>query len=126
MEKALLTLLEKFFSVFLHLPEVKRKLSEVTTVLAKSQPPCPQLYIYSSSDKVIPFLEVESFIELQKKNGKVVLSHRLEESPHVDHFRTFPEIYSGQLKNFLRECLPHWNIAPELVSGEPPKKTRTV
>lgn len=104
-ESAFLTLLEKFFVVFLKIPWINNRLSQVITVLSKEQPPCPQLYIYSTADKVIPSKMVESFMEKQRQQGRIVKSFNFESSPHVDHFRSFPEIYSKQVSNFLQECL---------------------
>ncbi|KAJ7523868.1 hypothetical protein O6H91_18G065900 [Diphasiastrum complanatum] len=105
-EVALKVVLERFFSLFLELPHVKQRLHEVVDVLCKQQPQCPQLYIYSSADTVIPSRLVESFVEEQKKAGHCVKACDFLWSPHVDHFRNFPEIYSYQLKMFLQECLP--------------------
>ncbi|CAM6097844.1 unnamed protein product [Calypogeia fissa] len=105
-ESAFLKLLEKFFVVFLQIPSINNRLSQVVTVLSKEQPPCPQLYIYSTADKVIPAKMVESFIEKQRQQGRIVRSCNFQSSPHVDHFRSFPEIYSNQVSNFLQECLP--------------------
>lgn len=110
-EKALQALLEKFFSVYLKLPAVQRKLEDLTEILAREQPPCPQLYIYSTADRVIPAESVEAFIRLQKSDGRRVVARRLDSSPHVDHFRTFPQLYTEQLTSFLRECLPPRHIA---------------
>lgn len=54
---------------------------------------------------MIPFQRVESFMEEQRRNGKQVFSFNFGSSPHVDHFRTFPDLYASQLDNFLKECL---------------------
>lgn len=83
-----------------------RRLSEVVTKLQKNQPPCPQLYIYSTADKIIPAKAVEAFIEEQRKAGHVVKSCNLQSSPHVDHFRSHPQLYGDQLSQFLKEVLP--------------------
>lgn len=99
--------LEKFFSVFLQLPLIRKRLAEVTTILAEKQPASPQLYIYSTADKVIPARYVEQFIEKQKQQGRSVWSKNMEYSPHVDHFRSNPEKYTQQLRDFLEKCVPH-------------------
>ncbi|KAJ6805389.1 transmembrane protein 53-like [Iris pallida] len=102
-EMITLKLLELFFAVILLLPYANQRLTSVISTL-KDQPPCPQLYLYSSADKVIPAHAVESFIQEQKALGKIVFSHDFGLSPHVDHFRTFPHIYSAKLNEFLRHC----------------------
>jgi pimeloyl-ACP methyl ester carboxylesterase len=99
--------LEKFFSIFLQLPLIRKRLAEVTTILAEKQPASPQLYIYSTADKVIPVRYVESFIEKQKQQGRSVWSKNMEHSPHVDHFRANPAEYTQHLREFLEKCVPH-------------------
>lgn len=102
-EAALLVLLEKFFEVILHLPAVNRRLSDVLGLLSSGQPTCPQLYIYSSADRVIPAESVESFIEDQRKAGREVRACNFVTTPHVDHFRNDPKLYTTQLSQFLED-----------------------
>lgn len=104
-EAALLVVLEKFFDVILNLPAVNQRLSNVLVQLKSGQPRCPQLYIYSSADRVIPAGSVESFIEAQQKTGRVVRSCNFKSTPHVDHFRHEPELYASQLSQFLNDCV---------------------
>ncbi|XP_057770070.1 uncharacterized protein LOC130989919 [Salvia miltiorrhiza] len=104
-EFLLLGAFEKLFSYLLFLPDVNRRLRKIISILSTNQPPCPQLYLYSTGDKVIPFRRVESFMEEQGKTGKHVFSFNFGSSPHVDHYRTFPDMYASQLDNFLKECL---------------------
>ncbi|KAF5801458.1 putative alpha/Beta hydrolase [Helianthus annuus] len=104
-EAALLVILEKFFHVVLNLPAVNKRLSNVLVQLKSGQPSCPQLYIYSSADKVIPAGSVESFIEVQQRMGRVVRSCNFKSTPHVDHFRHEPELYTTQLSQFLNDCV---------------------
>ncbi|KAL7607718.1 uncharacterized protein LOC111884403 [Lactuca sativa] len=104
-ESALLVVLEKFFGVVLNLPSVNQRLSNVLVQLKSGQPSCPQLYIYSSADKVIPAGSVESFIEAQQRTGRVVRSCNFKSTPHVDHFRNEPELYASQLSQFLKDCV---------------------
>ncbi|XP_022141695.1 transmembrane protein 53 [Momordica charantia] len=104
-EAALLMVLEKFFGVVLNLPTVNRRLSDVLDMLSSSQPSCPQLYIYSSADRVIPANSVESFIEEQRRAGREVRACNFVSTPHVDHYRNDPKLYSSQLSQFLADCV---------------------
>ncbi|OVA05535.1 Protein of unknown function DUF829 [Macleaya cordata] len=104
-EAALLVVLEKFFEVVLNLPKVNRRLSDVLGLLSVEQPKCPQLYIYSSADRVIPVESVESFIEEQRKSGREVRACNFVSTPHVDHYRNDPNLYTSQLTNFLEDCV---------------------
>ncbi|MQL78076.1 hypothetical protein Taro_010500 [Colocasia esculenta] len=100
----LLSILEKLFTLFLRLPYINQRLNKIITILSQKQPPCPQLYLYSSADKVIPVHSIELFIQEQKSLGREVWAYDFISSPHVDHFRTFPHIYSAKLDEFLKEC----------------------
>ncbi|KAF8054006.1 hypothetical protein N665_1356s0010 [Sinapis alba] len=102
-ETALLLVLEKFFAVILNLPKVNRRLADVVDTLSSSQPKCPQLYIYSSADRVIPAGQVESFIVEQRKAGHEVHACNFISSPHVDHFRSNPELYTAELNQFMNK-----------------------
>ncbi|KAA8541474.1 hypothetical protein F0562_025437 [Nyssa sinensis] len=104
-EAALLLILEKFFEVVLNLPTVNRRLSDVLGLLTSRQPSCPQLYIYSSADRVIPAGSVESFIEKQRRTGREVRACNFISTPHVDHFRNDPKLYTSQLTQFLDDCV---------------------
>lgn len=104
-ETALLLVLEKFFELVLNLPTVNSRLSDVIGQLSSRQPTCPQLYIYSSADRVIPVGHVESFIEEQRRSGREVRACNFVSTPHVDHFRNDPQLYSYQLTRFLEDCV---------------------
>ncbi|KAL6568815.1 hypothetical protein OROHE_003556 [Orobanche hederae] len=104
-EVALLLILEKLFGVVLNYPSINRRLCDVLRLLTSEQPSCPQLYMYSSADRVIPVGYVESFIEKQRKSGREVTACNFISTPHVDHFRNNPNLYSSQLTQFLEDCV---------------------
>ncbi|KAG9143989.1 hypothetical protein Leryth_013877 [Lithospermum erythrorhizon] len=104
-EAMLLAVLGKIFGIVLNRPNINRRLSDVLEVLTSRQPNCPQLYIYSSADKVIPAGSVESFMEKQRTAGRDVRACNFISTPHVDHFRNDPELYGSQLTQFLDDCV---------------------
>lgn len=104
-EAVLMVVLKKVFQFVLNLPTVNRRLSDVLSLLTSQQPSCPQLYIYSSADKVIPSGSVESFIDGQRRNGREVRSCNFISTPHVDHFRNDPSLYTSQLTKFFDDCV---------------------
>ncbi|XP_002974718.2 transmembrane protein 53 [Selaginella moellendorffii] len=112
-ETLLLAVLEKFFAVLLAVPAVKLRLARIISILSSKQPRCPQLYIYSSADRVIPASYVEEFMDLQKKSGYKVSCFDMRISPHVDHLRSFPALYHEQLEKFFQEILPEKTLAHE-------------
>ncbi|XWS29282.1 hypothetical protein CRYUN_Cryun24cG0015000 [Craigia yunnanensis] len=103
-EAMVLSALEKFFTFLLNMPDVNRKFTTVINATLEHYPPCPQLYLYSTADNVIPYKSVEVCIEEMSKKGVKVFSFNFGTSPHVDHYRNFPNIYSSELHNFLKEC----------------------
>ncbi|XVE87321.1 hypothetical protein DITRI_Ditri18aG0108200 [Diplodiscus trichospermus] len=103
-EAVVLSALEKFFKFLLSTPRVNRKFTTVINATYEHHSPCPQLYFYSTADKVIPYKSVELCMKEMSKKGVKVSSFNFGTSPHVDHNRNFPNLYSSELHNFLTEC----------------------
>ncbi|KAL9273672.1 hypothetical protein AKJ16_DCAP12827 [Drosera capensis] len=62
-EPLLVFTLESTFTFLLILPNINQRISNIMFTLSERQPSsCPQLYLYSTADKIIPFESVESFI----------------------------------------------------------------
>uniref|UniRef100_A0A803KYG3 Uncharacterized protein n=1 Tax=Chenopodium quinoa TaxID=63459 RepID=A0A803KYG3_CHEQI len=101
-EALVFAVLERMFSFLFKLPAVNQRLMKIIHHLSENQPPCPQLYLYSTADKVIPYRSVESFIEHQKSKGRDVRSYNFGSSPHVDHYRAFPDVYTSQVNSFFK------------------------
>ncbi|CAN1190605.1 Transmembrane protein 53-B [Linum perenne] len=103
--------LEMFFAVVLKFPDVDRQLQKIVAAVAKNQPSYPHLYMYSAGDKVVPHEAIEAAIQEELKKGRKVVSHNFGSSPHVDHYRTFPEQYLSVLSRFLKECLSNVKVS---------------
>jgi hypothetical protein len=95
-----------FLTFFCLLLIMFRRLRKVLAVLSEKQPSCPQFYLYSTADRVIPAECVESFMSTQRSLGLSVSAHNFVSSPHVDHYRSFPHLYSAKIDEFLKICSP--------------------
>lgn len=82
----------------------------------------PQLFLYSKSDVVIPYKDVEKFIGLRRDQGIKVSSVRFEDAEHVKIYIKYPEQYVQSVCNFIRNCMAMadneatTNVDPCLVS----------
>ncbi|CAL1360849.1 unnamed protein product [Linum trigynum] len=104
-ETLVLGALEIFFSVVLKFPEVDRKLRKTVAAVSNNQLlNYPRLYLYSTGDIVVPHELIEAAIEEERRKGRRVVSHNFQSSPHVDHFRAFPETYLSVVHGFLKVC----------------------
>ncbi|XP_028328018.1 transmembrane protein 53 [Gouania willdenowi] len=78
----------------------------------RDKPPVwPHLYLYSRADQIIRHSDIEFFIEEVKKKNVPVDSYDFISSPHVGHFRDFPEQYTLKCRCFLVACMEGFKMA---------------
>jgi len=51
--------------------------------------------------------------------GKRVKSYNFGSSPHVDHYRNFPDVYLSQVTEFLNECFDTHKRTTDALSSSP-------
>lgn len=66
---------------------------------------CPQLYLYSVRDTLIPYKDVEKIIAVRRSRGVHVLTQRWDDSAHVAHLLAHRETYITACRDFLQHCL---------------------
>ncbi|XP_003975939.2 transmembrane protein 53 [Takifugu rubripes] len=72
----------------------------------RERPPgWPHLHLYSTADQVIRHRDIETFMDALKQKGVPVESFDFVSTPHVGHFRKFPEQYALNCRNFLAACV---------------------
>lgn len=72
----------------------------------RDRPPVwPHLYLYSRADQVIRHRDVELFVDALKQKGARADGFDFVSSPHVGHFRDFPEQYALKCRSFLVACV---------------------
>ncbi|ENN71662.1 hypothetical protein YQE_11760, partial [Dendroctonus ponderosae] len=73
--------------------------------LKKERNRCPQLFIYSKNDDLIPHTDVECFAAYRKKLGVDVTTICYENSLHVKHLPENRESYVTGVFQFVNKCL---------------------
>lgn len=68
-------------------------------------PGWPHLHLYSTADQVIRHRDIEVFVDALKQKGVPVDTVDFVSTPHVGHFRRFPEQYALNCCNFLAACV---------------------
>ena len=66
---------------------------------------CPELFLYSDVDHLIPYEHVKTFLKAHKEKGIKVFSKLMKGSAHVQHLRNYPEDYLNQINSFTDYCL---------------------
>nr|CAI5866675.1 unnamed protein product [Callosobruchus analis] len=66
---------------------------------------CPQLFIYSKNDDLIPHTDIEYFADWRRKLGVDVTTVCYDRSLHVKHLAENRENYVKTVYNFINRCL---------------------
>lgn len=61
----------------------------------------PALMLYSSADRIVSSSKVDTVVAGWQKKGLFVRARKWEDTPHVGHFRMYPDEYIGELQKFL-------------------------
>lgn len=91
-------------------PYIKRLISDSI----HSPMGCPELYLYSNVDHLVPEKNVETFIEAHKNKGVEVFSRLWEGSGHVQHYKNYPEEYLKEVNTFTDYCLRKYALKSRL------------
>ncbi|KAM4642843.1 transmembrane protein 53 [Discoglossus pictus] len=65
----------------------------------------PHLYLYSHSDPIITYQDVEGMIANRRRRGLPTQSLDFYKSEHVCHYRRYPQRYTEICITFLRDCV---------------------
>ena len=86
---------------FLLSPHIKRLIPDnINSPLG-----CPELFLYSDADHLIPYDDVKTFLKAHEEKGINVFSKVMKGSAHVQHLRNYPEDYLNQINTFTDYCL---------------------
>ena len=67
---------------------------------ARLHPPRPELFLYSAADALIPAADVEQFAAERRAAGAAVTLKPFAGSPHVAHYRAYPEDYAAAIRTW--------------------------
>ncbi|XP_078357543.1 transmembrane protein 53-like [Oculina patagonica] len=66
---------------------------------------CPELFLFCKTDPLVPYKDVQTFIDAHKNKNIKVFSQCWEVSGHVQHYKNYPEEYLRELNTFTDYCL---------------------
>ncbi|XP_068746678.1 transmembrane protein 53-like isoform X4 [Montipora capricornis] len=64
---------------------------------------CPELFLYSDTDPLVPEDNVKTFMDAHQKIGIKVFSKLMEGSGHVQHYKNYPEEYLKQINTYRHQ-----------------------
>eukprot|EP00033_Pygsuia_biforma_P000340 GCRY01000413.1.p1 GENE.GCRY01000413.1~~GCRY01000413.1.p1 ORF type:complete len:325 (+),score=74.06 GCRY01000413.1:579-1553(+) len=80
-------------------------LEDAVLCTAPDLPAPSYLYIYGGADELVPPAHVESWVQRHAATGASVAKTIIPNSPHVQHLRVRPDLYTRAVRSFVRECL---------------------
>ncbi|KAG2501753.1 hypothetical protein HYH03_000253 [Edaphochlamys debaryana] len=108
LQGALLSGTRAFLERYLQSKGVQLRTEEVYDAWYNLAPSCPQLYLYSDGDPLVPASDVERYMQVQEGRGVEVSSYKWPDSGHVEHYRRYPHEYAYQISAFLAKALKDW------------------
>lgn len=89
---------------------VKRFMSGLTESPLK----CPQLLLYSKTDRFAPYQDIDSYVCARRDMGINVISKCWDNSEHVNHYRQHTDEYLHELNSFIDQCLTTYHNTKDL------------
>ena len=80
---------------------LKRFIRDLGKIPMKS----PELFLYSKTDVITPYQDIEKHIANRKPQGVRIFTKCWEDSHHVAHYMKYPEQYTELLDKFIKVCL---------------------
>ena len=68
-------------------------------------PLCPQLYLYSSDDTLMPVADIKAFMQQQAARGVEVSSRVWQDAPHCEILRLHKQEYEETARAFVASLL---------------------
>lgn len=84
---------------------VKRYMS----AMRESPLQCPQLLLYSKTDKFAPYQDIDSYAQARRHRGINVVAKCWEGSEHVNHYREHEDEYLDLVNSFVDQCLTNYH-----------------
>ncbi|KAI0179902.1 DUF829-domain-containing protein [Hypoxylon sp. FL1284] len=72
---------------------------------ATTTPRALRLYMYSKSDEIIGWEDLEAQVAIAKSKGYTTILEMFEGSPHVGHMRMHPDRYWGAIEKWWKESM---------------------
>lgn len=102
-----------WFSMRVFLPPViyfNGTLQRFMNDLTESPLQCPQLILYSKTDRLAPYQDIESYAEARRSRGINIATKCWDRSEHVSHYREHASEYLVAVNTFVDKCLGIYHL----------------